>query len=66
MFHILPPFPPRAEAVGSSLSELTAGLGEHTYSTKTRGERLQPAAQPAGEGSYVIAKGGSKNGIHLG
>lgn len=55
-----------AETVGDSLSELKDGLGEHTYSTKTRGERLQPAAQPAGDGTYVIAKGGSKNGIHLG
>lgn len=55
-----------AEAVGDSLEDLKGGLGESTYTTKTRGERLQPAAQSAGEGTYVIAKGGSRNGIHLG
>lgn len=55
-----------AEAVGTSPSELTQGLQEHTYTTKTRGERLQPGARPAGDGTYVIAKGGSRNGTHLG
>ena len=34
---------------------LEEGLREHTYSTKTRGERVQPAARPAGEGVYAIA-----------
>jgi hypothetical protein len=61
-----PTSPHSSEAVGGSVSELTGGLGEHTYTTKTRGERVQPAAQPAGEGTYVIAKGGSKKSMHLG
>ena len=30
-------------------------LQEHTYSTRSRGERVQPAVRPAGEGVYVIA-----------
>lgn len=55
-----------AESVGSSPDELTAGLTESTHTTKTRGERLQPAARAAGEGTYVIAKGGRSNGVHLG
>jgi hypothetical protein len=31
-------------------------FGRATYATKTRGERVQPAARPAGEGVYAIVR----------
>lgn len=55
-----------AEAVASSPSELTSGLGEQHYTTKTRGERVQPGARAVGEGPYVLAKGGKSGGVHWG
>ena len=36
--------------------ELREALDRRTYRTKTRGERVQPPARPAGEGAYVIAR----------
>lgn len=36
-----------AAALAGSIEELTQGLGESTYSTKTRGERVQPGARAA-------------------
>ena len=36
--------------------DLRAELRQRTYETKTRGERRQPPARPAGEGRYVIAE----------
>jgi hypothetical protein len=36
--------------------ELREALDERTYRTKTRGERVQPPARPAGEGAYVVAR----------
>eukprot|EP00878_Enallax_costatus_P035834 GHUV01040068.1.p1 GENE.GHUV01040068.1~~GHUV01040068.1.p1 ORF type:complete len:332 (+),score=140.87 GHUV01040068.1:156-1151(+) len=54
------------EAVASSPSELTSGLGEEHYTTKTKGERVQPGARAVGEGPYVIAKGGKSGGVHWG
>lgn len=42
---------------------MTEALGEDHYDTKTRGERVRPAARPAGEGVYVLARTGSK--MHL-
>jgi hypothetical protein len=36
--------------------ELREALEQRTYRTKTRGERVQPPARPAGEGAYVIAR----------
>jgi hypothetical protein len=36
--------------------ELREALDERRYRTKTRGERVQPPARPAGEGAYVIAR----------
>jgi hypothetical protein len=38
--------------------ELVDALGPETYQTKTRGERHQPAARPAGEGVYQIVRHG--------
>jgi hypothetical protein len=55
-----------AEATAANPKELTEGLAASTYETKTRGQRKQGPARAAGEGSYVIAKGGSKGGVHLG
>src|ERR1700737_3184423 len=43
-----------------SLENLKDDIGETTYSTATRGERLQPAARPVGEGVYAIT--GDANG----
>ena len=43
------------EAVAKSAKEIEAGLREEHYDTKTRGEREQPAARPAGEGRYAIS-----------
>lgn len=42
-------------------------FARHTYETKTRGERLQPGARPAGEGVYAVVahgEGGSRH-THL-
>lgn len=36
--------------------ELRWVLDRRTYQTKTRGERVQPPARPAGEGAYAIAR----------
>jgi hypothetical protein len=36
--------------------ELRGVLDRRTYQTKTRGERVQPPARPAGEGAYAIAR----------
>jgi hypothetical protein len=36
--------------------ELREALDQRTYQTKTRGERTQPPARPAGEGAYLIAR----------
>lgn len=44
------------EQVTRSKRRVSEGLAEETYTTKTRGEREVPAARPAAEGVYVIAK----------
>lgn len=44
------------ESVSDNAQEIEQGLRKETYSTKTRGERLQPAARPVGEGIYEIVK----------
>jgi hypothetical protein len=36
------------------VKDLKDDIGERTYSTATRGERLQPAARPVAEGVYAI------------
>jgi hypothetical protein len=38
-------------------------LGEERYATKTRGERVRPAARPAGEGLYAIVRHGDH--VHM-
>lgn len=47
---------PPAEATADSVDSLASGMGEEHYSTKTRGERVQPAARALGKAAYVIAK----------
>lgn len=44
------------ESVSDNAREIEQGLRRETYSTKTLGERLQPAARPVGEGIYEIIK----------
>lgn len=41
--------------VSDRAEDLRAELRQRTYETKTRGERRQPPARPAGEGRYIIA-----------
>ena len=45
-----------AAATAASVAELTSGMGEEHYSTKTRGERTQGAARDLGKAAYIIAK----------
>ncbi|MBB2971407.1 hypothetical protein [Mesorhizobium sp. RMAD-H1] len=42
------------EAVARSARDIEKNLRGEVYETKTRGERTEPAARPAGEGVYVI------------
>lgn len=42
------------ETVSDSAKELEEGLRREEYSTKTRGDRVQPAFRPVGEGVYKI------------
>ena len=44
------------ESVTDNAQEIERGLRKETYSTKTLGERLQPAARPVGEGIYEIVR----------
>jgi hypothetical protein len=37
-----------------NIKDLKNDIGENTYSTATRGERVQPAARPVAEGVYAI------------
>lgn len=48
------------EMIASSGKEIEEKLRSETYETKTRGERVQPAARPAGEGVYAIVRDGRK------
>jgi hypothetical protein len=41
--------------VAQAPAAIEQDLREETYETKTRGERRQPAARPAGEGRYAVA-----------
>jgi hypothetical protein len=43
--------------------KMETDLKEHHYATKTRGERTQPAACPAGEGVYALLRRGRN--LHL-
>jgi hypothetical protein len=42
--------------IASHPDELREELDRRTYRTRTRGERVQPPARPAGEGAYIIAR----------
>lgn len=44
------------DTVVSRPEELREALERRAYSTRTRGERVQPPARPVGEGAYVIAR----------
>lgn len=44
------------DTVVSRPQQLYEALRPRQYETKTRGERLQPAARPAAEGAYSIAR----------
>jgi len=46
------------DLVARSAKEVTDELGEDHYDSKTRGERVRPAARPAGEGVYVLTRTG--------
>ena len=46
------------ETVGRTPKQVEDALGREVYRTKTRGERHVPAARPAGEGVYAIARHG--------
>jgi hypothetical protein len=49
------------EAVASRPEDVEDELDPRRYFTKTRGERQQPAARPAGEGVYTIARGAASS-----
>src|SRR5262249_7010722 len=51
------------QAVSTNPEQVRAFLNEESYETKTRGTRRQPAARPAGEGSYAFVK--HKGHTHL-
>jgi hypothetical protein len=51
------------EKVADSGKEIEEELRRDTYDTKTRGERVLPAARPAGEGVYALLGEGSR--MHL-
>ena len=44
------------EKVSRKPGEIERELGEETYETRTRGERIVPAARPAGEGVYALVR----------
>lgn len=46
------------EAIAQDPKELEPGLRRQTYQTKTRGEQVQPAARPIGEGVYDLVRHG--------
>jgi hypothetical protein len=48
------------EKVADSGKEIEEELQRATYETKTRGERVLPAARPAGEGVYALVRDGSR------
>lgn len=52
------------DVVSEEPTKIEEALQETHYQTKTRGERTLPAARPAGQGAYAIAKVEGK-GMHL-
>jgi hypothetical protein len=51
------------DLVTRSAEQLDEEFDPQRYQTKTRGERLEPAARPAGEGVYLIAR--HENHTHI-
>jgi hypothetical protein len=47
------------DKVARSPGELESELAGQTYQTKTRGQRVQPPARPAGEGCYLLVGHGA-------
>jgi hypothetical protein len=47
------------DMIAASGKEIEEALQRDTYETKTRGERVLPAARPAGEGVYALVREGS-------
>jgi hypothetical protein len=47
------------DMIAESGKEIEEALQRDTYETKTRGERVRPAARPAGEGVYALVREGS-------
>jgi hypothetical protein len=45
---------------GEGTDEMLKGLKGKDYDTKTRGHRHQPAARPAGEGTYELVSRDAK------
>ena len=48
------------DMIAKSGKEIEEALRRDTYETKTRGERVRPAARPAGEGVYAMVREGSR------
>ncbi len=48
------------EMIAKSGKDVEEELRRETYDTKTRGERVRPAARPAGEGVYALVREGRK------
>jgi hypothetical protein len=48
------------DMIADSGKEIEEELQRDTYETKTRGERVRPAARPAGEGVYALVREGSR------
>jgi hypothetical protein len=48
------------DMTADSGKEIEEELQRDTYGTKTRGERVRPAARPAGEGVYALVREGSR------
>lgn len=46
------------DKIARSTDEIEEELGRAVYGTKTRGERIRPAARPAGEGVYALVRHG--------
>lgn len=51
------------EAITDSGKAIEEGLRRDEYETKTRGERVRPAARPAGEGVYAVLR--DEGGLRL-
>ena len=48
------------DLIADAGKEIEEELQRDTYETKTRGERVRPAARPAGEGVYALVREGSR------